>query len=208
MKRLKTALLCAAAVTLMSAPAKAESDFYFKPYVGAEYQHTVIDYATLEGIDFDDVFENNFNGGAIYLGARIHDHLGVEVGYNRTTEEDVNNVLGTGANTSLKLQSFTLDLLGYYPVDEAEKLELIGAVGLARTEAEAEIDATSIGFSSARGDETEIKLRLGAGAQYEFVQDWNLRVMVRWQDADFEDSADNAYIPITLQDANIGALIM
>lgn len=193
MKNLKTALLCAAAVTMMSAPAKAESNFFFKPYVGAEYQHTVVDYATLEGIDFDDVYEDNFNGGAIYVGARVHDHLGVEVGYSRTTEEDVNNVLGTGVNTSLKLQSFTLDLLGYYPMGEAQKVELIGAVGIARTKAEAEIDATTIGFSTARDDETETKLRLGAGAQYEFAEDWNLRGMVRWQDADFDDAADNAY---------------
>ena len=123
MKNLKTALLCAAAVTIMSAPAKAEDNFYFKPYVGAEYQHTVVDYASVDGISFDDVYEDNFNGGGIYLGARIHDHLGVEVGYNRTTSEDVDNVLGTGVNTSLKLQSFTFDLMGYYPVDEAQKLK-------------------------------------------------------------------------------------
>lgn len=194
MKNLKTALLCAAAVTIMSAPAKAEDNFYFKPYVGAEYQHTIVDYASVDGISFDDVYEDNFNGGSIYLGARIHDHLGIEVGYNRTTSEDVDNVLGTGVNTSLKLQSFTFDLMGYYPVDEAQKLELIGSVGLARTKAEAEIDATAIGFTSARDDTTETKLRLGAGAQYEFAEDWNMRGMLRWQDADFEDSADNAYI--------------
>lgn len=84
--------------------------------------------------------------------------------------------------------------MGYYPVDEAQKLELIGSVGLARTKAEAEIDATAIGFTRARDDTSETKLRLGAGAQYEFAQDLNMRGMLRWQDADFEDSADNAYI--------------
>lgn len=82
MKNLKTALLCAAAVTMMSAPAKAEENFYFKPYVGAEYQHTIVDYASVDGISFDDVYEDNFNGGAIYLGARIHDHLGLLVTIN------------------------------------------------------------------------------------------------------------------------------
>ena len=70
MKNLKTALLCAAAVTIMSAPAKAGDNFYFKPYVGAEYQHTIVDYASVDGISFDDVYEDNFNGGGIYLGAR------------------------------------------------------------------------------------------------------------------------------------------
>ena len=64
---------------------------------------------------------------------------------------------------------------------------------IARTKAEVEIDATTIGFSTARDDETETQLRLGAGAQYEFAEDWNLRGMVRWQNADFDDTADNAY---------------
>lgn len=109
MKNLKTALLCAAAVTIMSAPAKAEDNFYFKPYVGAEYQHTIVDYASVDGISFDDVYEDNFNGGGIYLGARIHDHLGVEIGYNRTTSEDVNNVLGTGVQARAGLARYFLD---------------------------------------------------------------------------------------------------
>ncbi len=195
MKNLKKALLCAVAITFTAAPAMAQDDdFYFKPYAGIELQHTVVDFASSEGIDFDDVYENNFNGGALYLGARVHKNLGLELGYSRTKEESKNDVLGTGINTKLQLQSLTFDVLGYCPVEQVENLELIGSVGLARTKAKASIDAKAIGFSSARGDETETKLRLGLGAQYQVAEDLNFRGMLRWQDADFDDSAKNAYV--------------
>lgn len=181
-------------MAILSLPAKAEEAFYFKPYLGLEYQHTVVDYASISGINFDDVYEDSFDGGAVYLGARIHEFMGLELGYSNTSKSENDNVLETGTKTSLELESFTLDLLGHYPVDEEKKLELIGSIGLAHTKAKAEIDATALGLTSARDEETETQIRFGIGAQYEFAQDWNMRGMVRWQEADFEGIADGAYV--------------
>ena len=196
MKIINKALLSAVALMAISVSGKAEAegDFYFSPYLGLEYQRTVIDYGSFEGISFDSVYEDGFNGGKIYLGAKVHDNLGVELGYSRTKEEDKNNVLNTGINTSLQFQSFTLDLMGYYPVSQIENLELIGSLGLAHTKAEVEIDATSVGFTTARGDESETKIRIGAGAQYELAENWNVRGMIHWQDTDFDNTANDAFI--------------
>ena len=172
---------------LMSGAAQADdwtSNFYFKAYVGGDYQYTHIDYSDGNS----DVLDKNLNGGDVHIGARVNQYLGFEAGYEDTAYSTKDNVLGSGFNTKIKLQGYTLDALGYLPVTDDKKLELIGTAGVTRLEAK--LDIPGIG----NGNEWETKGRVGGGAQYWVSDNLNVRGLVRYQGADFDDTANNAIV--------------
>lgn len=175
-----------AAVTALSA--QAETGFRFQPYAGLEYQHTILDYRSIQGsIELKDTF----NGGALYLGARLHDNFGIELGYNRTREgEKINH--DDDSNIGLKISSFTFDTLGYLPLDTAKKVELIGSIGLARTKASLKFH-DGLYLYNISDNETKTDLRLGFGAQYEVFDNFRVRSMLRWENTKFDD-IDNGYL--------------
>lgn len=190
---LKTTL-CLSALALLSAPAQADtSNFFFKPYIGADYQYTSVNYEddiAGTGINGDDIANDSLHGVNLHLGARVHRNLGFEAGYLWTDEADKSNVLGTGINTKTSVKGFTFDALGYLPVDDAGKLELIGTVGVSHFKAEVEASAPGLGTGSI--DSTETKPRFGGGAQYWFTDNLNVRGLVRYQGADFDGAVKNA----------------
>lgn len=203
---MKTLTLTAvSALALATAlPAQAQDTTLFEtitPYIGAELTHARVSYDSDQGLDYDEVYEDSFNGAGLYVGARLHENFGIELGYNRTREEDRTvNISGTGyslnGDTKVQLSTISFDAMGYLPIEDAD-FELIGSVGLAHTKADAEVTGTAtIGSLSGTGtisdDETETKLRLGVGAQYEIADNLNLRGMLRWQDADFGGAATSA----------------
>lgn len=168
--------------TILSSSANAE-DFYFKPYVGADYQFTHVDYQN--GVD--DVLANNFSGVNFHAGARIHKNLGIETGYQVTQQKEKETAL-TDSKTDIK--GFNVDLLGYLPVQP--KIDLIGTIGVSYLTA-------TIKGPGGSDDDDEAKGRIGAGAQYWVNDNLNIRGIVRYQGADFDDAADGAVV------ANVGA---
>jgi len=179
-------------ITLLmaSVPAFADeqesSSLFFKPYVGIDYQYTAINYKNGN----DAVLADNLSGGDIHFGAKVHNNFGLEIGYFDNKEENKSNVLGSGFGTSAKISGWTLDALGYLPIGESKRFELIGTVGVARTEAEAKVSAPGIASIS----DTETELRFGGGAQYKLTDSLNLRSIVRYQTFDFDDTGSNAVI--------------
>jgi len=140
MKALITSL---AAVTILTGTAYAaaaqatDSGFYFKPYVGADYQYASVSYKDISGTPYNygDIFADSFNGGDVHIGARVHKYLGFEAGYFDTTHESKSTILGTTASSSVKLDGWTFDAMGYLPLGDSQKFELIGTAGVARTTA-------------------------------------------------------------------------
>lgn len=174
-----------AAVTSMSSAYAAEDEFFFKPYVGADYQYNYYgneDFGA--GVKSDDIMDTGLHGGNIHAGARVHKYLGAEFGYFQTQEGSKD--LAAGIESNVKIKGATLDVLGYLPV--AERAELIGTVGVSY--AKADMDVTGLGSDN----ESEWKPRLGAGAQYWLTDNLNARGLLRYQWADFKDSVDNAVI--------------
>lgn len=196
MKYLKIAL--SGAVAFVALSAQAESSFRFEPYVGAQYQHVSLKYKTVNGIDFGDFYADGLNDGAIYLGARIHDNFGVELGYGRTGEEKKDTMIrGLGLyRSTMKLQSFTVDVLGYLPLDAAKKFDLIGSIGFARTQAKITVRTTpkSGNYDYDAHNETRTDLRLGLGAQYEAFENFRVRGMMHWENTRFNNGIDKAYV--------------
>lgn len=197
---LTTGLLAASAF-----PASAQ-DITFKPYVGLDLQRSVYSYKNEDlgggtSLDNNKILEDNLDGINMHVGNRFHKYVGAELGYFHTREESrsiaAGSQIGTGlflpsdSRTKIKTQGFTLDALGYLPVTQDAKLELIGTAGITWTKASFKLDAPGVATES--GSESELGLRGGAGAQYNFTNNLNLRGLVRYQTADFDDTTDRAW---------------
>ena len=178
--------------TATQSSASNDYGFYFKPTVGADYQFTSVDYGTASnGIRYKDIVANSLNGVNFHVGARVHKYLGFEAGYLTTESASKSNVLGTALNTTAKLEGFNFDALGYLPIDDKGKFELIGTVGVSRLKA----TFTHTGLIAAgSGSATETKGRIGAGAQYWLTDNINVRGIVRYQGADFNGVAKDAIV--------------
>lgn len=200
-----SAAFLAALAGLAAWPQGARADdVAFRPYVGADAQYTDFGYNNnydLGGglaLDGDAILEDGLPGFNIHVGNRFHKNFGAELGYFRTKEQSKDVAAGstvgpgptvalTGFTTKVKAQGVTLDALGYVPLDEAARFELIGTAGVSYTKAELEF----AGYGSE--DESEFGYRLGAGAQYGLDDNISVRGLARYQSADFEDVADNAW---------------
>ena len=152
-------------------------------------------------LDGNTILEDSLDGLNIHVGNRFYKNLGVEFGYFRTKEESKSIANGTTVgsgivtavdfSTDVKVQGIMLDGLGYLPLDKEGKFELIGTAGLSWSKAE--FTATIPGTGSIDADESEIGFRVGGGAQVNFTDNINMRGLVRYQTADFDDVVDNAW---------------
>lgn len=188
MNRILFVTLAAITVALpaMAKPSvQSDSGYFTRPYVGADYQYTHVSNARANGLSANDLLETDLHGGNAHVGLRFHKHMGVELGYQATEAGKKDNVLGSGQSTTLQHQGVTLDFMGYYPI--ANRLELIGALGISEMYTEAKVD----GISAVETWNT--KARYGAGAQYWFTDSLNARTMIRYEGVDFDgNNAHNA----------------
>lgn len=175
----------AAAPDYSARPAKKDG-FFFKPYLGTDYQFVKYgnsDYAS--GRKTSDLIDTSTNGKNIHVGARIHQYVGVELGYNpseKTTKDASSYNMGgipLGEST-MKTHSLVADVMGYYPI--APKTELIGTVGVSYTKAEFSLEP----FEGAKLQEW--RPRVGGGAQYWLTENLNARALVRYQEANFKNA--------------------
>lgn len=168
--------------------------FFFKPYVGADYQYTAVSYNGIAGTSFNygDGFANSFNGGDFHIGARVHQYLGFEGGYFDNASSKKSGILGTTASSSIKFDGWTIDALGYLPLGASKKFELIGTAGVAFTSASG--SATINGTRYALGSSSETEGRIGGGAEYWLTDNLNVRGLVRYQSADFNGIVNDAVV--------------
>lgn len=192
-----TFLLFIAATLSSSAVYAADNSFFFKPYVGADYQYSSVSYKDIGNSQYNygDILADSFSGGDVHIGARVHNNLGFELGYFANATENKSGILGTNATSSAKFSGGTLDAMGYLPLDDAKKFELIGTTGIAITSASAAGSATVSGTTyTATTSKTEAEFRIGAGAEYWLTSNINVRGLVRYQTADLGGIANNAII--------------
>lgn len=200
-------LATCALIAGISAPALAGSnDMRIRPYLGFDLQRTNYsyneNYAVPGGaLNGETILEDTLDGGNIHIGARLGKYLGIEAGYFHNIDKDKDIAAGTlvgpgtialaAFSTNVETKGFSLDLMGYIPIDQSSKLELIATGGLTYTQAEIELSSAAVGVDKA--DEDEFGFRLGGGLQYNITDDLNLRGLVRYQSADFEDAVEDAW---------------
>ena len=183
---MRTKLLSLALVLLSTAanaaPASTIDGFFFKPYVGADYQYTHLLDDNAGGASQANGFEQNLNGGNIHVGARVHKNLGVEVGY-------IENMEGKDSGTKLQEHAPYGDVMGYYPL--SPRLELIGTVGISK------YHVLANNSNSTKNDEFSVRGRYGVGAQYWLCDHVNLRSIARYEGEDFSGAGSNNSTQIT-----------
>jgi len=184
---LAAATMLTGAAYAANAPVTMSDGFFFKPYVGADYQYSYLSYPSVDGLSGSDFASDSMNGFDLHVGARVHKYLGIEAGYMWNETPSKNNILGTGINDKVNIKGFTLDAMGYLPVDEAGKFELIGTAGVSRLKGGAKFTGAFVENDS----ESETKGRIGGGAQYWITDSLNVRGLVRYQGVNFSDSINN-----------------
>lgn len=179
----------AASPALAKAPVQSSSEFFFKPYMGADYQYVGASYKSVSGVNFDNVISDSMHGAHFHAGARFHKNFGFEFGYMWTGDAEKENVLGTTTDTQVNIRGFTADLMGYLPV--LQQTELVGTVGISNLTAEAKVNGAG---GAANVDETEVGFRVGGGFQYWLTDNINARALIRYQSADFQDTTESAVL--------------
>ncbi len=186
-----------ASTTVMAQEFKPE----FAPYVGFDLMHYNVSYSD----GGDQYLEDGLNGLNIHVGNRFSKYFGAELGYARTRDEDKDIAAGTtivpglfttgAGKTKVQLQSITLDAMGYLPLDQEERFELIGTAGISWTKADLNLNVpTNIAAVNLSDDDSEFSFRVGAGAQFNITDNVSVRGLARYQKADFDDMADRAWV--------------
>lgn len=176
---MKKMLLLATSACLFAMNAQA-SDMMkeMRPYVGIDYAYSDAD---ISKIDNKQYFNHQFNTGDINVGVRMGKYMGVEAFFQKSMEEKktVFNTIKTKAD----FYAYGLDLMGYMPVHE--KIELIGALGVAQYDVTAKAHNTETG-AKIHNDDSGFGIRMGAGVQYNITDNVAVRALGRytWLDVD------------------------
>lgn len=180
---MKKTLLLAGVAALVAANASAAE---IKPYVGLDYVYSMAD---IDKVDGYQLFEEDVDAFAVSAGAKLHENFGVEAFYQQSGEgKNTDTIAGISGVSKFEYKAYGLDVIGYLPV--TQKLELLGSLGVGYYDVDAKLKITAPveGHSSTSDDGWA--WRIGAGAQYNFTENWGARVMARYADLDI-DGIDN-----------------
>ncbi len=169
------------------------AEFDPKFYVGAEAQYNKLK----KGQNFVDpanqksMIRKNTPGAGVFVGSRLTENLGAEVGYAQLGKSNKTFQKGTTAlsngTMNVKMHNIYVDALGYLPV--ADEVDVIGAVGVGRLTTKTQLKAangtslpiTTLANVQANDAKSKAGIRLGLGAQYKFDTNIGVRAMVRHQ---------------------------
>ncbi len=193
----KLALLAVPAILLAASAATADNQWGFTPYVGADAEWRHLNYQTGFG---ENIFRHDYPQGNIYAGLKFNDYLAIEGGYEATGRKSRVTTLGPGnifagnstAGTTLQFSTTSrikgphANLVGFLPIWDAYRLQLIGSVGFARLQENAEFTILTANGNPAIPDPRTFKqrksiLRVGAGLQQMISDSWGVRAMVKWE---------------------------
>lgn len=111
--------------------------------------------------------EEDFWTIAPLVGLRVGKHFGLEASYTWSTSEDV------AAGVDTDVSTLALDAIGYLPISDDNRLELVGLVGVGRYDTD-----------NSAGNNDDTALRYGGGLQYEIDNNWSGRVLYRRAELD------------------------
>ncbi len=196
---LSTGLISATFATQAKAQDTGTRQSGIRPYVGLEYQFIS---ASLDDLapdfSFDNIYADSYSSVVPHIGIRTGRHFGLEVGYTKSFSEETSfsgSVAGISGTSNLETEAsgWTIDAIGYLPIDQNDELEVIGEVGVGFYELDASGTATlsGIGTVDLTDSEDSTALRLGIGGQLALNSNISARGMVRYiaMDSDVVEDA-------------------
>lgn len=184
MKNIAKSLVVAGAVAVAGS-VNADVFADLNPFIGVDYQQTWMK-GKESNTDPSVLFgkgqaPKSYPGASIYVGTKFMENVGVEAGFDWTTNKKKNfvyNAFGAqiGANTKVRRTGFHFDLIGFLPV--ADCTELFASIGAGWVKPKitftpttwngAAITAAQLARIGETGVTSKAKavLRLGVGASY------------------------------------------
>lgn len=162
----KTLLLAGVASVIAFGASAAEYHFpKLEPYMGADYVYSYAKFGRSAG-----ALKKSYHSGAVNMGARMYDNLGLEAFFQMSGQRKNNRPEGTYKGEFL---AYGMDLYGYAPI-MCSNFNLLGSLGLANYR-----------FTFKYGDasskhQNRIGYRAGVGIQYDFTEHLAARIMGRY----------------------------
>lgn len=176
-------------ITNVQLHAEETTNSDIRPYIGADIGYMSADYKTESGINYGDLLDDSFASINPYIGLELNKHVSVEVGYMQTgTGKKSYSDSGVTLDSKLKVKGYHADVIGRYPI--ADKIDLLGSVGIARLKANVSYTINS-GATSAKDSANDTAWRLGVGTAYHLTDNVQARAMLRYMKVDFSDTTDN-----------------
>lgn len=191
----KIVLLTAALSGITSVKASME-DFYCPCfYIGADAQIRSMKFQ--EGFG-SNVCKRDYPQGNFYLGIKGNEYIGIEGGFETSRSQTRSVFLPMGAslfgipqpfdvqqNVVVRFQGIHTSLIGFFPVWEDKRFNLIVAAGVANLKIQIENTTTQVAnipfTRSITLSQSKNVLRLMTGAQFMFNTCFGVRANVRWE---------------------------
>lgn len=206
--------LLAAPIVLLAANTTVMADFGFcpTPYVGADFGLRHMGFKENRGAEYT---RKNYPQGNVFLGLKFNDYVGIEAGFESTTnvrrtttvpnsgqlfgvqisDEDPN--LLNRYITTTRLYGWHADLVGFLPLCEEYCVSMIGSAGIARLRLKVRNFPTlqdggripaQLPLDFTNFSKNKYVARLGVGLQQMVTNCAGVRLMVNWENTDrFKD---------------------
>lgn len=188
--------------------AAAVVNLSFTPYLGIETGMQNFGFKAGYG---DNVFNKQLPKGNLFVGAKFNEYLGLELGYETTTQgtKDVKIAYGAGkylgndsnkalglmpgyvarVSSKTKISGWNIGVTGYYQVTNFNKLSAIGHVGIKNTKIKLsaiQYQVNNIPIPITTNQFRKIKFTLGlsycsVGLQYALSEHVGIRTMLNWE---------------------------
>ncbi len=178
-------------------------DFNFDPYIGIDIGYMKVDYPD-ETNPYSDYIPDSFKVFDLSVGARLHRHLGFELGFFKTLEEEKGyqaRILGTDITGKVGTQyyGYYADLIGYVPIGNSDGedtgFEFLGSLGIGRIHAKAKVEAGPdlpiFGTSSKAKDSM---VRYSLGGQYTVSEQFTVKMVLHYLSFDLDKQAKDGQI--------------
>jgi len=181
---MKNLALIALALAFLSGSVHSDSlNNYLDFYIGADSQLRVTKFK--EGFG-DNLLRKHYPQGNIYTGFSLSENIGLEMGYESTTERSCDATLINGEccaarhvpralspaifKTKLRIKGPHVGLIFFYPLQDYP-IKLLGSLGISAVKGTAEINGIAIGHPPIPGTVRALSkhkeaLRVMGGAQY------------------------------------------
>lgn len=183
MKSFKFAIISIFLLLLPAVPFAKSLNNYLDFYAGADSQIRVTKFKKGFG---ENILKNTYPQGNIYAGFMLNDNVGVETGYESTTERVCHAALLDGSccagrhiphtlspavfKTKLRIKGPHIGLILFHPIKDYP-VKLLGSIGISAVKGTAEIKGVILGHPPVEGTVRALSkhkeaLRFMGGAQY------------------------------------------
>ena len=164
---MKKTLLLAGVASLFAVNAQA---IELTPYVGADYNVNFLNRSS----NLDYQVPGKYHSGSIVAGAKVSPYAAVEA-FGELSKHATKKYYPVKMHT--EYGAYGMDAFGILPLGCYGEWEVLGTAGIGRYRFEEKIGPKSL--MNGHGTAHVWGWRLGAGAQYNFTENWGVRAMYR-----------------------------